>query len=1077
MLYSFYLYKGINMSDSKIVLGLDPGVKSIGWALIEEHKNGDFTKLIDSGSVIFKPIFEPQHFKMLNTTRTEKRQVRKQRDRKKRRLSKLENFLIKHQILSTSIESLESKGNDIQSILGNPYALRTKALDELLTGDELSYIILHLFRRRGFLSSLKSKTAAEKKTDALASDVMNKMRSAKCRTLGEYFYKQNDGKKNRNRIRNSSLKTESERELTGEGMLRDNLELELDMILDCQSKSGHTQLNAIDESTGVIVKDEILSQFRFQRPLKPQKKRVFCSLERKSYYDKSLKKEINKGLPCANKLTAYSQKFIILQTINNIKITYRGDDAESNHTLPLTQRQKETVFDKLWKSKEIKFSSLRKALKIDESALVNFEFGDNTTLQGNQLYSQFKGMVAKYFKTLDYDTLNEILKDIHTIKGAEYQGLENRLKKYWKLDSSLIEAIIEQVSSITPGYMSYSKKAIEKLIPEMESGLLTHAAVDSIYGTKKQLTNDTLSKLPPFKLTTNKILNKSVTEVRHLVNAIIDKYGKIDVVRLELTRELGLGSARLLDLRNEQSKNEKLNTTAADFLSKNKYTVNKTNIDKYKLWKESNCKSLYPELSNGNWAYKSISADELFGTNSIYEIEHIYPKSISGDNSFVNKSICKSSINLEKGNRTPYDYYKSKGMKQDDLDNMIKNAYSKTSRNKGRRFAKTTAELREEITSSSTLNTTGYIANQLKDYLSFICEPKNIECSKGGYTAMLRHELNLNILLGDSHKKSRLDHRHHMVDALAIAMTSKSNLECLNSIRRLSVYELKNKSHKYLEEKAYLNRKYKIRQDFSDKFERTLTCHEVENKLSGSLDNDTIYSLMKKVKYSIGDDFFYKLEKVDFKNLKNTEELSNEEFSDCVFVTSKKYSDIISGKPIDGTGGIKNLCINGKISLPKEIIEYIFDKDNLLKNMPSIFNLKNGNLVKKVKAISAKSNPNTCHFVRNNKQDVIGFKNTNGNFCVTKDYIVTPLYYANKINSENIMLYKGSILSKNGEHFRVYKFSAGSNGHSINIVPINFTVVEGRDVEKSGCDANIQNVSMNQLENYFKLSSNNYFSD
>jgi CRISPR-associated endonuclease Csn1 len=1068
------------MSDSKIVLGLDPGVKSIGWALIEEHENGDFTKLIDSGSVIFKPIFEPQHFKMLNTTRTEQRQARKQRDRKKRRLSKLENFLIKHKILSTSIENLESQGNDIQSILGNPYQLRTKALDELLTGDELSYIILHLFRRRGFLSSLKSKTAAEKKTDALASDVMNKMRSAKCRTLGEYFYNQNDGKKNRNRIRNSSLKTESERELTGEGMLRDNLELELDMILECQSKSGHNQLNAIDESTGVIVKEEILSQFRFQRPLKPQKKRVFCPLERKSYYDKSLKKEINKGLPCANKLTAYSQKFIILQTINNIKITYRGDDAESNHTLPLTQKQKETVFDKLWKSKEIKFSSLRKALKIDESALVNFEFGDNTTLQGNQLYGHFKGIVAKYFKTLNYETLNEILKDIHTIKGAECQGLETRLKKYWKLDSSLIEAIIEQVSSITPSYMSYSKKAIEKLIPEMESGLLTHAAVDSIYGTKDQTETDIVAKLPPFKLTTNKILNKSVTEVRHLVNAIIDKYGKIDVVRLELTRELGLGSARLLDLKNEQSKNEKLNTAAADFLSDNTYTVNKTNIDKYKLWKESKCKSLYPELSNGNWAYKSISADELFGTNSIYEIEHIYPKSISGDNSFVNKSICKSSINLEKGNRTPYDYYKSKGMKQDDLDNMIKNAYSKTSRNKGRRFAKTTAELREEITSSSTLNTTGYIANQLKDYLSFICEPKNIECSKGGYTAMLRHELNLNVLLGDSNKKSRLDHRHHMVDALVIAMTSKNNIECLNKIRRLSMKDIQSKSHNYLDKKSYLNRKYKIRQDFVDKFDRTLTYHEIENKVSGAIDNDTIYSLMRSIKNEFNNSTYHKLEKINLKDIEKIEDIDKHKFENCLFVYSIPWNKDIAGKTISS---IKLSVESGKLVFPKEVIEYIFTtKDSV---MPNYFVLKNGNQVKKVKQTRKKTSPKTAHLVKNKQKLVIGFKRTDSNFCVNnlitdEDTEVIAKYYGKKEEFLNDNIYKGSILKIKNEFFRVYKLLVCQKSSSVFIAPVNNTVIEGRDVIKNGVKINSKKCSLSSLKKGIKSKdiffiNGNYF--
>ena len=66
---------------------------------------------------------------------------------------------------------------------------------------------------------------------------------------------------------------------------------------------------------------------------------------------------------------------------------------------------------------------------------------------------------------------------------------------------------------------------------------------------------------------------------------------------------------------------------------------------------------------------------DLYGANAIYEIEHIIPKSISGDDSFANKALCKHKTNAKKGKQTPYDYYFQKGG-QELIDMIAKTAYS-----------------------------------------------------------------------------------------------------------------------------------------------------------------------------------------------------------------------------------------------------------------------------------------------------------------------------------------------------------------------------------------------------------------
>lgn len=71
-----------------------------------------------------------------------------------------------------------------------------------------------------------------------------------------------------------------------------------------------------------------------------------------------------------------------------------------------------------------------------------------------------------------------------------------------------------------------------------------------------------------------------------------------------------------------------------------------TDILKYQLWEEQNHKCLY----TGN----EIAIHEFLGENPRYDIEHTIPRSISFDNSQVNKTLCDNVFNRKiKGNRIP----------------------------------------------------------------------------------------------------------------------------------------------------------------------------------------------------------------------------------------------------------------------------------------------------------------------------------------------------------------------------------------------------------------------------------------
>ena len=88
------------------ILGLDLGTNSIGWALV----NIETKKIQGMGSRIFSPgvNYEKGNEVSKNTTRREKRQIRRQTFRRKRRKRKLAQILSKYK-MSPDVKDLENE--------------------------------------------------------------------------------------------------------------------------------------------------------------------------------------------------------------------------------------------------------------------------------------------------------------------------------------------------------------------------------------------------------------------------------------------------------------------------------------------------------------------------------------------------------------------------------------------------------------------------------------------------------------------------------------------------------------------------------------------------------------------------------------------------------------------------------------------------------------------------------------------------------------------------------------------------------------------------------------------------------
>ncbi len=126
----------------KKILGLDLGVSSIGWAIIEIDGDNNQNKILGIGTRVIpllpdeKDQFEKGNAQSKNRDRTQQRTARKTNFRYKLRREYLTRLLIEKDMLPTSeffgLSSLQL------------YSIRAKAATEKISLIELGRILLHL---------------------------------------------------------------------------------------------------------------------------------------------------------------------------------------------------------------------------------------------------------------------------------------------------------------------------------------------------------------------------------------------------------------------------------------------------------------------------------------------------------------------------------------------------------------------------------------------------------------------------------------------------------------------------------------------------------------------------------------------------------------------------------------------------------------------------------------------------------------------------------------------------------------------------------------------------------------------
>lgn len=817
-------------------LGLDLGTNSIGWAMIKLSEQNEPVNLIKMGSRIFHDGRNEKNKVPLAAQRREARGIRRNLDRTKQRKNSLILFLIENNIMPEN----ENERKNLANL--DPYELRFNAANQKIPLYHLGRILMHISSRRGFKSNRKENTKADEngKISTGIKRLNETLQVNNCKTLGQYLF---TSKQNGDSVR-CRLGLVNNKKGYDKYVERKMLENEFLTIFELQKKFHEELTNEISDKIFHIIFD--------QRPLKPQTVGR-CSIKRDEER--------------LSRAHVVSQDFILLQKINDLKVWISNEFAERQ----LTNEEKNILKNELKYRKEITYEAIRKLFyKNIISAGGQIDYGNfshekksTDKLEGNHtnaLMVDKKRFGSKWAEISENEQFN-ILETLLSSKTDE--EVTKYLINNFQISLENAQNIME--SKLKLGYMRYGKTVLSTLVKIMDEKNIDKYSAENEAGYFETDDRTCMERLPYYAVPLEthvvpgtgevdaidetkygKIANPTVhialNQLRKLVNELVDFYGKPTQIVVEIGRELKLSKENKEKIEKLNKENQEKNQKFRDELNSLGLVCNADNMLRMKLWNE---------MPAGNrvcvYSGKQISLTDLF--SSAINIDHILPFSRTLDDGFSNKVLCYRSANAFKTNKTPYEAFKDSPSGYN-YHEILQRGLQVFNGNKKEKFSPEAMNKYEENRDfiARQLTDMQYISRIAAKYLRVILEDENsLWVTPGRLTSMLRGKLGLNNIISLSAEKNRNDHRHHAIDALVVALTSRSLLQRISS----SAYVEEEKgSERILSKLEYPWEK------FHENVKRAVSEIRVSFKqdhgTEGQLHEDTAYGIVKNYDFDLG---------------------------------------------------------------------------------------------------------------------------------------------------------------------------------------------------------------------------------
>jgi CRISPR-associated endonuclease Csn1 len=743
------------MGEFTRILGLDVGIASCGWGVIEVGRDGGRIFERDGHPAVGVRCFDaPLVDKTGEPKSAQRRAARGQRRvirRRRQRMNAIRKLL--HNAGLVPERALDSLAHALRRVSPpgshpqvTPWTLRAAAHDRRLADDEFAVVLGHIARHRGFRSNSKREAANN------AVDETSKMKKAmertreglaKYRTFGEMLAsdpKFSDRKRNRDKDYSHTAK-------------RSDLEDEVRLVFQAQRRFGNTK--ATEE-----MERQFLELAFSQRPLQDSEDRVGkCPFE--------------PGQKRTAKRAPSFELFRFLQRLVNLRIAVGRDERS------LSSEEVAVVLNRFGEQKSYSYKTLRKDLDLDPNARFlavprSSEGFDIAARKGQSAYGTWVlrdvlgdapwNSLSKSPEKLD--RIAEILtfrEDLDSIeRGLSEIGLDDIVL------GQLMKGAREGAFTEFKGAAHISALAARNIIPGLREGLVYSDACARVgYDHSARPAVDLKDIGSPV---TRRAFSEAIKQVR----AVTLAYGPFDAIHVELARDVGKSAeeraeiTRGIEERNAEKDRRK--KEAADLLNR---AISDDELLRYELAKEQNWKCMYCD--------GAIAPTGFAANDTRWQVDHILPWSRFGDDSYFNKTLCCAKCNQDKRGRTPSEWFEADKSPQDWETFVARVEGAKEIKGrKNRNFRLRDAAAIEDKFKERNLTDTKWVTRLLADELKRMYPApegkQRIFTRPGAITSKLRRAWGLEGTKKESGERVS-DDRHHAVDALVLAATTNSLLQ------------------------------------------------------------------------------------------------------------------------------------------------------------------------------------------------------------------------------------------------------------------------------------------------------------
>ena len=750
-----------------LVLGLDPGIASCGFCLLDMTNH----EILEMGAHLFDAPQEPKTKTSLAVTRRNARSARRNTLRTAMRLKHCLALL-----KDTGLVPEEADKVWFQTRKGDKPILKLRAngLDRLLTDREFAQVLYSLCGRRGYIPHGEGhlgETDDGEGKKVLSAIKANEavMKRENYRTVGEMLYA-NDGK-SRNRGGDYSL-------CVYNSQIQDEVHALFDAqrALENPKASGDFERSYIDCLTWE--KKTVDHDARVYKLVGP------CSYfpEKRRAADADISSELCRAYERLGHIVIVhedgsEQSLTASQIDGYLGILFSPTPLKGNKGCKVT-------YGIIRKDLDLSGKDVFKGISPDKEKDEPFSPKSWRCLR-DALHEDHESLLTRM---LDDRELGDDICEALTFASTE-ASLIGQLEPL-DLTEEECEALCGNVpftGKLFKGYGSRSRKALGILLgafeePEVRiltdaekaTGLLDLRLADR--GIRTEL-------LPPYdtydSTCRNPVVLRAMGRMRHIVNAIIRIHGVPDEIHIELGRDLKMSNREKLAVSKNQRANEAANKRwaekAAIILGCSPEEVPGRIVRKLAMREEQGEKDAYTGAA--------IDLERLVRDDRYCEIDHILPYSRTCDDSRANKVLVLSKSNQDKRERTPYEWMTSGEPSAPDWDE-YRSRIMATVKYARKRANLLNTDLGPETQAqflARNLNDDRYMSVAVKNYLEDCLlfpedgRKKHVTAVAGGATGNLRWVWGLNF--GQGNTKDRDDDRHHAVDAAIIAACSESTIK------------------------------------------------------------------------------------------------------------------------------------------------------------------------------------------------------------------------------------------------------------------------------------------------------------